>query len=107
MNVDAGLIATGGMDGQINILDLFSGEVRGLFESGGGAIHALRFNPQGDILASGSLNGAVRLWDVKKGACLQTFRINRPYEKMDITDVTGLNESQKAMLRALGAIEKS
>jgi hypothetical protein len=35
-----------------------------------------------------------------------TLRADRPYERMNITDVTGLTEVQKASLRALGAIEK-
>jgi hypothetical protein len=57
------------------------------------------------MLAGGNLNGAVRLWQLESGVCLQTFRISRPYEQMDITGATGLSESQKAMLRAFGAIE--
>src|SRR6266480_2489219 len=35
----------------------------------------------------------------------QTLRSDRPYEHMNITDVKGLTVDQKAMLKALGAIE--
>ena len=80
-------------------------ELAGEADSGGAAITALAFNSHGDLLASGNLNGAVRLWQLESGLCLQTFRISRPYEQMDITGATGLSESQKAMLRAFGAIE--
>jgi hypothetical protein len=30
---------------------------------------------------------------------------DRPYEGMNITGVTGITEAQKAMLKALGAVE--
>jgi hypothetical protein len=38
--------------------------------------------------------------------CLKTIRADRPYERMNITGVTGLTEAQKATLKALGAIEE-
>jgi WD40 repeat protein len=105
VHVGAGLIATGDADGLIHLIDLTSGKILGQLDSGGAAITALAFNSRGDILASGNLNGAVRLWHLESGTCLKTFRISRPYEQMDITGATGLSESQKAMLRAFGAIE--
>ena len=105
VHVGAGLIATGDSDGQVFLTDLTRGELLNRLDSGRAAITALAFNSPGDLLASGNLNGAVRLWQLESGNCLQTFRISRPYEQMDITGATGLSESQKAMLRAFGAIE--
>jgi WD40 repeat protein len=105
VHVGAGLIATGDTDGQIYLTDFSSGKTLNRLDSGGSAITALAFNSHGDMLAGGNLNGAVRLWQLESGVCLQTFRISRPYEQMDITGATGLSESQKAMLRAFGAIE--
>jgi WD40 repeat protein len=105
VHVGAGLIATGDTDGQIYLTDLTRGKILGRLDSGGAAITALAFNSPGDLLASGNLNGAVRLWQLESGVRLQTFRISRPYEQMDITGATGLSESQRAMLRAFGAIE--
>ncbi len=55
--------------------------------------------------ASGSQDETIKLWDVQTGECLKTFRANRPYEGMNITEVTGLNEAQKTRLKALGAVE--
>ena len=40
------------------------------------------------------------------GECLRTLRSDRPYERMNITQVKGLTEIQKATLRSLGAIEE-
>jgi len=36
---------------------------------------------------------------------LATFRSDRPYEHLNLAEVTGLTEAQKATLRALGAME--
>ena len=35
------------------------------------------------------------------------LRRDRPYERLDITEIRGLNEAQKATLRLLGAIDAS
>jgi hypothetical protein len=36
---------------------------------------------------------------------LKTLRIDRPYEGMNITGVTGLTDAQKSTLKALGAVD--
>src|SRR5262249_8297412 len=40
---------------------------RHLLDHGPGAVYALAYGPQGRWLASGGLDGAVRLWDPKTG----------------------------------------
>jgi ATP/maltotriose-dependent transcriptional regulator MalT len=45
------------------------------------------------------------LWETRTGKCLSTLRSERPYERLNISGVTGLNEAEKASLRALGARE--
>ena len=63
------------------------------------------FSPKEAILASCSEGGSIRLWDVKQGKELKRLRIDRPYERMDITGVTGLTAAQKDSLKALGAVD--
>lgn len=65
----------------------------------------MAFSPDGKTLASGSGDENIKLWDVQSGACLKTLRSDRPYERMNITGVTGLTEAQKGALKALGAVE--
>jgi len=71
-----------------------------------GAIQSLRISPDGRQLASCGDDGAVKVWDLESGELLRTLRRDRPYERLNITEVKGLTEAQKATLRALGAIEE-
>jgi WD40 repeat protein len=64
------------------------------------------FSSDGKTLASGSYDGSIKLWDMLTGECLHTLRSDRPYEQMNITQVKGVTEVQKATLRSLGAIEE-
>ncbi len=59
----------------------------------------------GSRLASCGDDGAILLWDLHRGEQLQTLRRDRPYERLNITGISGVTEAQKASLRALGAIE--
>jgi WD40 repeat protein len=60
----------------------------------------------GALIASGSEDETIRLWDATSGDCVRVFRNLRPYEGMNIRGVTSLTEAQKATLRTLGAIEQ-
>ncbi|MEM7132055.1 MAG: hypothetical protein AAF702_37445 [Chloroflexota bacterium] len=58
------------------------------------------------MLASSSEDETIRIWDVHHGACLHTLRADRPYERMNISGVTGITESQRAALKTLGVVEQ-
>ncbi len=59
-----------------------------------------------DLLASSSYDGTIMLWNAKTGEQVGILRSDRPYERMNITDVRGLTAAQKAMLKSLGAVEE-
>ena len=69
------------------------------------SISKVTFDSRTGRLASGGWDDEVRLWDTETGKCIRIFRPDRPYERMNITGVTGLTEAQKDSLKALGAIE--
>jgi WD40 repeat protein len=70
---DSQLLVTG-VEHEICIWEIASGKL--LFNHRGHTdwVVTLAFSPNGNILASGSHDGTVRLWDVNTGQCLKTLR---------------------------------
>jgi WD40 repeat protein len=68
-------------------------------------IISITFHPEASLLVSSSLDETLKVWDIQTGECLRTLYVERPYEGMNITGVTGVTEAQKETLKRLGAIE--
>ena len=69
------------------------------------AVYDVAMSGDGLALASGSLDGTVKLWDPTTFTLTQTIRPDRRYERMDITGLTGITDAQRATLLALGAVD--
>jgi len=65
---------------------------------------AVRVSPDGKTVASCGEDGVIQLWDMQSHQHLATLRADRPYERLDISNTSGLTNAQKAALRALGAV---
>src|SRR5262249_50710156 len=103
---DGKTLASGSYDGVIRLWEVSSGKSLNALYGHNHWVTSVAFSPDGRVLASGSYEGVINLWDSQIGACLRTFRNDRPYERMNITHVKGLTEAQKATLKLLGAIEE-
>ena len=100
-----GVVVSGGSDGIVRWWEVESEKCVRVQQAHQGTVQALKRSPDGTILASCGEDGAIRLWDLESGSPLHTLRRDRPYERLNITDIRGLTEAQQASLRALGAFE--
>jgi WD40 repeat protein len=99
------LLVSGGFDRTLKLWDLRQGTHIATLQGHTSPIRSVAFDPEGHLLVSSSEDGTIRLWDSSTGNCVRIFRVDRPYEAMNILGVTGLTEAQKETLRVLGAIE--
>jgi WD40 repeat protein/transcriptional regulator with XRE-family HTH domain len=99
------VLISGGGNGNLRWWDVQSGTCVWVREAHQGTVQALRRSPDGTKLTSCGDDGAIILWNLRTGEQLQILRRDRPYERMDITGLTGLTEAQRASLIALGAVD--
>lgn len=97
------IIASGSHDQTLRIWNLDSQQPSLVLKGHSSWIWEITFSPNGHTLASGSDDGSIKLWEAHTGVCLKTLIGERPYEGMNISGTTGLPESQKNTLKALGA----
>ncbi|MBD2341930.1 NACHT domain-containing protein [Calothrix sp. FACHB-156] len=103
---DGQTLASSGDDQTIKLWSVSDGKCIHTLQGHINRVWSVAFHPDGQTLVSGSGDGTIKLWNVKTGECFQNLRVERPYEGMNITGVTGLTQAQKATLKALGAVEK-
>src|SRR5690606_7285605 len=98
------LLITGATDGALRVWDITNGENIGTVTAHERIVLALHRSPDGRMLASCGEDGAIKIWDLQNGERLKTLRRDRPYERMNISGIRGLNDAQKATLQQLGAL---
>lgn len=101
----APLLASTGTDRTLRLWNVQTGECLAVMEGHTELVWWVAFSPDGKTIATSSSDETLRLWSVDAMQCVETLRCDRPYERMNITDVTGISEAQKSVLKTLGAIE--
>jgi WD40 repeat protein len=95
-----------GADGQIRLWDVASSTSRYTLEGHVGSVMNVAFFPDGRRLISGGEDETIRIWDGETGSQLRLWRIERPYERLNITGASGLTEAQRETLLLLGAVDE-
>ena len=104
-------LASGTVDGVIHLWDLtrddsgINAQLRCRLEGHASRIETLTCSRNGRILASGSSDQTIKVWDSETSRCIQTLQMPGPYQGTNITGVTGISEAQRTALKALGAVE--
>ena len=97
---------SGDSDGTLRWWEAQSGQCLAMRKAHQGVIHALRISPDGQLLASCSEDGTIKVWNLQSTELVRTLQRDRPYERLNITRTQGLTAAQKATLIALGAFEE-
>lgn len=114
-SLDGQWLASGGEDRSVRVWNVESGECLQIFAGHTNRVWSVAFGwlpadltaqtpALHPILASGSEDETIRIWNIATGECLKILKGPRPYQGMNITGVVGLTEAQKASLRLLGAV---
>jgi WD40 repeat protein len=64
---------------------------------------AVRVSTGGKTVASCGEDGVIKLWDMQSHQYLATLRADRPYERLNISETSGLTNARQVALQALGA----
>jgi WD40 repeat protein len=102
---DGQIVASAGTDETIRLWSIRNGECIKVLQRHANWVRSIAFAPNGQTLASCGTDGTIQLWDVQTGNNSLTLQPKRPYEGVNIIEVTGLTNAEKETLIALGAVE--
>jgi WD40 repeat protein/transcriptional regulator with XRE-family HTH domain len=103
---DGGRLASAGSDGIVRWWNPHSGECMLSRPGHDGPVQSLRASPDGRWLASCGDDGAIQIWQMDSGDHVGTLRRDRPYERLNITGIKGLNDAQILALKMMGAVDQ-
>jgi transcriptional regulator with XRE-family HTH domain len=107
LSADGRLLTSGGQDGTVRLWGASTGQPLATLHGHTGGVRGVALSGDGRLLVSGGQDGTMRVWETSSGAPLHTLRTDRPYERVNITGLTGVTAAQRAALLARGAIEQN
>ncbi|CRK34038.1 hypothetical protein BN1723_019952, partial [Verticillium longisporum] len=85
-NLDGDLIFSVAKDQQICAWYAHNGERLGTYHGHVGAIWTVDVDPTSTMIASGSADNTMRLWDVKSGKCLKTWEFPTAVKRVEFNE---------------------
>lgn len=70
---DGNLLASNGINGDINIIEADSGKIIKTLKGHGQRINSIFFSANNKYLLSASADGSVKIWNIKKGELIKTY----------------------------------
>lgn len=108
-NPDGDLIFSVSKDQIICVWFAHNGERLGTYRGHQGAIWTIDVDPTSTILASGSADNTIRLWDIKTGKCLKTWdfptAVKRVEFNEDGTQLLGVTEKRMGHLGTIVVLD--
>lgn len=108
-NREGDLIFSVSKDQQICVWFSHNGERLGTYRGHQGAIWTIDVDPTSTILASGSADNTIRLWDIKTGKCLKTWdfptAVKRVEFNEDGTKLLGVTEKRMGHLGTIVVLD--
>jgi WD40 repeat protein len=102
---DGVVVASGSDDYSVRVWNVQDGQCMHILTGHTNQVKSVRFSPDGMLLISCGEDEVIKIWDLTTGICLHTLASKRPYEGLNIYNVTGLTDAQKHTLKTLGAID--
>ncbi|GAX38291.1 NB-ARC domain-containing protein [Nodularia sp. NIES-3585] len=102
---DSQMLAVCKQDFIVRLWDISQEKWLRTFTGHTGRVWSIAFNPDSRTLVSSGEDETIKLWDVTTSDCLKTLKAEKPYERMNISKVTGLDPATIATLKLLGAVD--
>jgi WD40 repeat protein/transcriptional regulator with XRE-family HTH domain len=106
-STDGNFVVARSHDQTVKLWEVNSGALLHSFSCPADRPWSVAWSMDQQLLACGTDEGSIWLWQRQTGKCLMTLRSDRPYERMNISGATGISEVQRTSLKILGAVEQS
>ncbi|KAK0389687.1 hypothetical protein NLU13_3260 [Sarocladium strictum] len=108
-NLDGDLIFSVSKDQQICVWFSHNGERLGTYHGHVGAIWTVDVDPTSTMIASGSADNTIRLWEVKTGRCLKTWEFPTAVKRVEFnedgTKLLGVTEKRMGYLSNIVVVD--
>lgn len=99
------MLAAGGDDDGIKLINTIDGSIARVFKGHRGSITAIAFDPKSEYLASVDSVGTVMIWELQSGAIIHTLKHIAPNTTADFSTLTALGWSPDGEMLAVAGLK--